>query len=492
MKKSVVFVEPSGYKSNVFENYMRLPLLGNLYLGTILHDLGYNVRVINENILGREIDPFEIEADVFCLTALTVSASRAKILAAQLRRVYPDSRILIGGIHASLLPEEFTGVADHVVVGEAEEIIVDLVEGRIQEQVVVGSKVQDLEALPLVNYQLLEGYSTMNIVPVMTSRGCPFDCSFCTVTKVFGRKFRSLSAERVVAEVENAMRYYDGRAFFFYDDNFAANRRRVEAICDLLQEKDLSIDWAAQVRCDLARNPDLVEKMAKSGCRWVYIGFESIDDETLQSLHKSQTQDDIVHAIRVFHQFGINIHGMFMFGADHDTPDTIDRTVEFAKQQRVDTVQFMILTPFPGTECYEDLASEGRLLHKNWDYFNAMYTVFRPANMSPERLQAGTYRAYNQFYSLRRTLFDMFSMMCNVLLDALVWNFRRANMYRLDTIFFRAGATTIINKCSSAQETYLNYLRNADRQRLMESGGRIEAPAADSRLHVIASDADNQ
>jgi len=368
MTKSVVFIEPTGHMSNVFENYMRLPLLGSLYLATILHNQGYRVRVINENILGREVDPFEIQADVFCLTALTVSASRAKLLAAQLRTVHPDCRIVVGGIHASLLPEEFTGVADHVVVGEAEQIIVDLVEGRIEEKVVTGSRVEDLEELPPIHYALLDGFATMNCVPVMTSRGCPFDCNFCTVTKVFGRKFRNLSAARVVAEVENAMRYFAARAFFFYDDNFTAHRPRVEAICDLLNDKQLGITWAAQVRCDLAKSPDLVEKMAKAGCRWVYIGFESIQDETLQALHKSQTQADIVRAIQVFHRFGINIHGMFMFGEDHDSLETIDGTVEFATGHGIDTVQFMVLTPFPGTRCYDDLVAENRLLHTNWDY----------------------------------------------------------------------------------------------------------------------------
>jgi radical SAM superfamily enzyme YgiQ (UPF0313 family) len=465
--------------SNVFENYMRLPLLGSLYLATILHNHGYRVRVINENILGREIDPFEIQADVFCLTALTVSASRAKLLAAQLRTIYPDCRILVGGIHASLLPEEFTGVADHVVVGEAEQIIVDLVEGRIAEKVVTGSKVEDLEELPPINYALLDGFATMNVVPVMTSRGCPFDCSFCTVTRVFGRKFRSLSAERVVAEVENAISYFAAKAFFFYDDNFTANRLRVEAICDLLNEKKLAITWAAQVRCDLARSPDLVEKMAKAGCRRAYIGFESIDDETLKALHKSQTQADIVRAIQVFHQFGISIHGMFMFGEDHDTLETIDRTVEFATRHGIDTVQFMILTPFPGTRYYEDLVAENRLLHKNWDYYNAMYIVFRPANMSPVRLQIETYRAYRRFYSLRRTVSDVLSMTFNVLLDALVWNFRRANTYRLNTLFARAGATAIIGKCSGAHNTYLAFLRNTDRRKLLESSAQLGVHQAD-------------
>lgn len=469
MKKSVIFIEPTGHMSNVFENYMHLPLLGSLYLATILHHNGYRVRVINENILGREVDPFEIQADVFCLTALTVSASRAKFLAAQLRMIYPDCRVLIGGIHASLLPEEFTDVADHVVVGEAEEIIVDLVEGRIQEKVVAGRRVENLADLPPINYALLDGFSTMNIVPVMTSRGCPFDCTFCTVSKIFGRKFRKVSAERVVADVENAMGYFSSKEFFFYDDNFTADRRRVDAICDLVLKKKLGIDWAAQVRCDLAENPNLVAKMAKAGCRWVYIGFESIEDETLKALHKSQTRADIVHAIQVFHQYGINIHGMFMFGEDHNTLETIDQTVEFATQHGIDTVQFMILTPFPGTRCYEDLAGSNRLLHKNWDYYNAMYIVFQPARMSPERLQIETYRAYRRFYSLRRTASDMLFMSFNVLLDALVFNFRRANAYRLSTVFIRAGAKAIIGKCSDAHIAYLSYLKNVEQRKLLEN-----------------------
>jgi radical SAM superfamily enzyme YgiQ (UPF0313 family) len=468
MKKSVVFIEPKGHISNVFEDYMRLPLMGSLYLGTILHDRGHDVRIFNENILGREIDPFEVRADVYCLTALTVSANRAKLLAAQLRTIYPDSKILIGGIHASLLSEEFAGVADHVVVGEAEEVIVDLVEGRISERVVVGPRVKDLEQLPPINYALLEGFETVDTVPVMTSRGCPFDCSFCTVTNVFGREFRMLSAERVVAEVENALGFFKARNIFFYDDNFAANRKRLGEICDRLIEKKLDVIWSAQVRSDLAKSPALVEKMAKAGCRWVYIGFESIDDEALRAYHKCQTRADIVNAIQVFHRFGINIHGMFMFGGDHDTPETIDRTVEFATKHGVDTVQFMILTPFPGTRCYDTIVAENRLLHTNWDYYNAMFIVFRPAKMGPTRLQIETYRAYRRFYSLRRTVADMLSMTFNVLLDALVWNLRGANTYQLNAMFTRAGARNIVGKCSHVHDAYLEFLKDAECRQLLE------------------------
>lgn len=484
MGKSVVFIEPTGHITNVFENYMRLPLMGSLYLGTILHNHGCEVRILNENILGREIDPFEIQADVFCLTALTVSASRAKFLAGQLRMIYPDSKIIVGGIHASLLSDEFTGVADHVVVGEAEEIIVDLVEGRIQEQVVVGPRVADLEQLPLLNYSLLEGFETMDIVPVMTSRGCPFDCNFCTVTKVFGREFRMLSAERVAAEVENAMGYFRTRDFFFYDDNFAANRRRVSEICDLLIAKNLDITWTAQVRSDLGKAPEVVEKMAQAGCRWLYIGFESIDDETLKAYHKSQTCADIVNAIQVFHRFGMNVHGMFMFGEDHDNLDSIDRTVAFAMQHGIDTVQFMILTPFPGTRCYDEIAAQNRLLHKNWDYYNGMFIVFRPAKMSAGKLQTETYRAYRRFYSLGRVALDLLSMAANVVLDALVWHLGRANTYKLDTALIRAGAKTIVNRGWRLHDAYLAFLADTERRHVLSSVAprtEVETPVSSGR-----------
>ena len=466
--KRVIFIEPASGRPNVFENFMRLPLMGSLYLGTILHDRGHEVRVLNENILGRHVDPFDIDADVFCLTALTASVSRAKLLAAQLKRIYPQATVVVGGIHASLAPEEFTDVADHVVVGEAEELIVDIVEGRARERIIPGRKVEDLEQLPLVRYDLLEGFQTLDVVPVMTSRGCPFNCSFCTVTKIFGRRFRMLSPQRVVAEIENALQYFNTRDFFFYDDNFTSDRKRLATLCDLLIEKRLDITWVAQVRTDIARDPDLVRKMAKAGCTWVFIGFESIQDETLKALRKSQTRADIEKAIAVFHRFGLNIHGMFMFGEDHDAPETFDRTVEFAVGHQIDTVQFLILTPFPGTECYEQLVAQDRLLHTDWDYYNGMFAVFQPKNMSALKLQTETYRAYRKFYSLRRTALDLLSLTVNVLLDALVWNFQRAHRHNLDTVFVRGGAKAIVSRGSRAMDAYLGFLAEAERRKLLE------------------------
>lgn len=461
-KKSIVFIEPVGNESSVFEKYMRLPLTGCLYLGTILHNHGYKVKIFNEHILQEKIDPFEIYADVFCITSLTVSANRAKTLAGQLRRIYPESKIIVGGIHASLMPEDFTEVADHVVKGEAESIIVDLVEGVFKEKVIKAPPIGDIEYLPLVNYELLEGYKSMNIIPIMTSRGCPFDCNFCTVTKIFGRKFRMQSAERILAEIKHALTYFNSRYLFFYDDNFVANNGRIEKLCDLLLSENIDISWSAQVRSDVARSPELLAKMKKAGCRTFYIGFESINDETLKAMNKSQSRLDIEKAIQVIHERGINIHGMFIFGEDNDTEATIKETADFAIKKHVDTVQFMILTPFPGTKVYEKLTEEERFYHNQWDYFDGMYIVYRPKNMSASTLQQETMKAYRKFYSLRRLLLDWLKLTLNIFIDALVWDFRKVFRYGLETMFLKAGGKFLISKHTHRYETYIKYLTEAD------------------------------
>ncbi len=485
--KSVVFIEPAAKLTNVFDSYMRMPLLGTLYLGTILHERGYDVRIYNENVLGRRVDPFEVQADVYCLSALTPSASRAKLLAGQLRASHPGAHIIVGGIHASLLPDEFAGVADHVVCGEAESIIEDLVEGRCTTPIVQGKMVEDLEALPPTNYGLVVGHEDMDTVPIMTSRGCPFDCNFCTVTRIFGRGYRMQSPARVLAEVKHALSYFTTRDVFFYDDNLTANRQRIIELCELLIAEGVDLRWTAQVRSDAARDPELVRLMARAGCRWVCVGFESIDDATLAALHKHQTRADIERAIATFHDAGINVHGMFIFGEDHDTVTSLRRTVEFTREQRVDTAQFMILTPFPGTRLYDDMVAANRIIHCNWDYYNGMFTVFPPRHMGPLRLQEETYRAYRDFYSPGRTSLELLGMLGRVGLDALTWNFGAAGRHRFESKVVRLGATAIIGRYTPIQEAYLRFLGELETQRVTgQAPAAPAAPAAGSGARVAA------
>ncbi len=468
-KKTIAFIEPAG-KSNVFENYMRFPLMGTLYLGTILHNAGHTVHIYNENILPQQIDPFEIKADIFCISALTVSANRGLLLAQEIKRIYPDAKIIVGGIHASLCPETFEGVADHIVYGEAESIIVDLIEGRITDKIIRGSAVPDLNDLPFVNYSLLEGNETLGTIPLMTSRGCPFDCNFCTVTKIFGKQFRMQSPERIMKEIRHAMQFFRTRSFFFYDDNFTANRTRVRELCNLIIDAGLNITWTTQVRSDIANDPDLLELMEAAGCRFFFIGFESINNDTLAAMHKSQTKSDIEKAISTIRRQGISIHGMFIFGDDHDTPESIQATVDFAVLHHIDTVQFMILTPFPGTQYYESIVAQNRLIHKRWDYYNAMFTVFRPATMSPATLQQETLKAYRRFYSLRRCTIDALRLLIDICVDALTWNFKNAFSYSFNVVFLKAGARFLVRRYARTFDPYLAFLQRIEEKNVIDEG----------------------
>ena len=272
------------------------------------------------------------------------------------------------------------------------------------------------------------------------------------------------SPRRILEEIENILTYFKNKGFFFYDDNLTADKKRISELCDLLAGNGYDIHWTAQVRADLAKDPELISNMARAGLKWVYIGFESINDETLKVLKKSQTRTDIENAIQTFHQHGVNIHGMFMFGDDHDTVENISQTVQFVIEKGIDTIQFMVLTPLPGTEYYEKIEREGRLLHKNWDYYNGMFVVFRPKNMSPLKLTQETYKAYQKFYSLRRNILDWLSMIFTIVLDALVWNFGNAGQYNLDIIFKRGGAQMIVARQSDVNRHYISYLDNIEKE----------------------------
>ncbi len=461
-KKSVVFIEPSGAAANVFEKYMKLPLTGTLYLGTILHNAGYDVRIFNESVLPQRIDPFAIKADVFCISSLTTSSGRAKALANQIRRIYPHCKIIIGGIHASLLPHDFDEVADQIVQGEAEKNIIDIIEGKYSEKIVQGQAIDDIEQLPLINYDLIQGRESMDIIPVMTSRGCPFDCNFCTVTKIFGKRFRMQSPKRIIEELKHALSFFKTRNVFFYDDNFTANQGRINELCDMILDEGIDIAWTAQVRQDIAKNPELLRKMGKTGCRIVFIGFESINNEALAAMHKSQTKQDIENSIRIIQRSGINIHGMFIFGDDNDTVQNMRQTVDFAINQHIDTVQFMILTPFPGTPVYEKIKAEKRLFHERWEYYNGMFIVFQPKTMTPAQLQNEMITAYKKFYSLQHLSLEMLKLIFTVFIDALVWNFDRVFRFSFESLLLKGGFKFLVTKFTKLYGGYFQFLENID------------------------------
>ena len=233
----------------------------------------------------------------------------------------------------------------------------------------------------------------------MTSWGCPFDCNFCSVTAMFGRKYRFRSADSIIAELKQLQ----PRKIFFYDDNIAADKKRLKELLQRMIDEDIVVPWSAQMRTDVVRDPELLDLMHRSGCFRAYLGLESVNQETLDAFDKHQSVDDIVQAIRILHEHGIESHGMFVLGADTDTTDSVRDTVKFAMKNHIDT------HPARGADAAAGHAALRRARRRGAHLREAAGTSTTPStscssrpNMTPYELQREALRGYMKFYSLRQ------------------------------------------------------------------------------------------
>jgi radical SAM superfamily enzyme YgiQ (UPF0313 family) len=262
----------------------------------------------------------------------------------------------------------------------------------------------DLDSIPYPDLSLLKPdprrQKFPSSIPVQTSRGCPFDCSFCSVTAMFGKKYRFRSTENIIEE----LRRYDHpkKAIFFYDDNFAANRERAKELLQAMIRERFKFQWTTQVRADFARDTELVGLMKKAGCHTVYIGFETVNPRSLDGMKKKQTVADLVRVAKVLRRHRIGIHGMFVLGFDEDDWPSVKKTVKFAKKSRLSTTQFLILTPLPGSEFYEKMSQENRLRFHDWALYDGHHVVFDPARFSLFDLQKAQMYCHKKFYSLKQ------------------------------------------------------------------------------------------
>ena len=212
----------------------------------------------------------------------------------------------------------------------------------------------DLNDLPHPDISLIAGgiwlksmRSTNRVIPIQTSRGCPYNCTFCSVTRMFGRKMRYRDVDIVIED----LRKYDDKhnSVFFYDDNFAADPKRTKRLLRKMIDEGFSFVSSAQVRVDAGKDQELVGLMRDAGLKTVFVGLESVSPESLTCMNKKQTLADMEEGLAGFARYGIDVHGMFVFGFDSDDKKTLSDTVRFAKKKMLDSVQFLVLTPFPGT-----------------------------------------------------------------------------------------------------------------------------------------------
>jgi len=374
----------------------------NICILAALTPEGVEVALTDEN---NEAIDYEEEVDLVAITSMTCTAPRMYEIAYNFRN--RGICVVLGGTHITALPEEAVQHADAIVLGEAEELwpqlINDFKNKRLQ-RIYRSSHRPDLRHLPLPRRSLLKtnGYYYKNTV--QTSRGCPYNCSFCSVTNFFGGSYRFRPIEQVVKEIS----FFDGPNIVgFTDDNIMATPPRAKKL--FAELKPLKIIWGGQASINLAEKEGLLQAASESGCKALFIGFESLSPKALSEANKPINKPEkYIKAIEKIHSYDISILGSFVFGFDSDDYGAFKNTVDFAKQAKLELAQFSVLTPFPGTVLYSKLEAEGRILHRDWSKYYQGEACFQPTNMTPEELKRGQKWAWNNFYSdfsiLRRTL----------------------------------------------------------------------------------------
>ncbi len=413
-------IEPKPSGVNVYD-LVKMPRLGLPIIGTILRDAGHDVRTYCEILAPVDWDDL-LGSDLVGISTTTSTAPRGYRMAKRLAEA--GIPVIMGGSHVTFLPDEALEYVPYVARGEGhrtmQELVAHLEGGEPALDGILGLSYregdrmihnparppcgsEEFGELPIPDFGLVAGGDKMPVRSVMTQWGCPYSCDFCSVIQMFGRKVKSKAVDRVIEELETTQPKF----VFFCDDNFITDKKRAMDLLRRIQARGLRFSWSAQMRAETVfRNrktkeldEELLGLMRDTGCAMAYVGFESVNPETLKAYHKEQDVADIEASIRAFHRYGIKVHGMFVLGADQDTVQTVRETANFALDNQIDTVQFMLLQPLPGTPLYERVKAEGRILHDDWSLYDGHHAMVRVPNISPYQLQIEAYRAMKKFYS---------------------------------------------------------------------------------------------
>jgi len=433
VRRKVRFIEPAGRSGRPFNAWLaQWPLLGPITLATILHRRGFDAAVYNENVSGplpENQDAFEdtCSADVVGITIMTATAARGYYLARQIKEHAPRARVVFGGPHATFMPLEALRYGDLVVRGEGENVIESIAAGEVDSGIVDGPPVADLDAIPAPEHELMRDFGRLlerfrkrelYELPVMTSRGCPYGCTFCSVSRMFGRKIRRQSVGKTVRDLRTYVQR-GFRQFFFYDDNFTAAKRWIRSL--MAELEPLGVRFSAQSRVDfpwIDRDRGLVDQplldaMRRAGGHVLYIGYETIEEPRALQWRKGYRGRGGLRArlhrdTQVLHDNGFWIHGMFVFGPD-DTEQTAHRILEFARETKLETIQVSILTPLPGTPLFEEMRPHLLFTDfpNDWDFYDGTHCVYNHARLGIEALQRTIIQLHQRFYrgyvwSLRR------------------------------------------------------------------------------------------
>jgi len=367
---------------------LALPIIASLTPGDV------DIEIVND--YSERID-YDDEADLVAITAMTPQAPRAFQIAEGFRR--RGAKVVMGGFHASLFPEEAVKHCDAICVGEAEDVWPrmwrDFLDGKL-EGIYRAEGHPDLAGRPAPRYDLVNrrGYSLL-AYPVQTTRGCPKRCEFCSVHRFFGGSYRHRPIEEVVRDIQATQSPY----IFFIDDNIAADKAYTMELIAAI--KPLGLVWGSQCDVPSCEDEEFLRSAADAGCLSLFLGVESVEQSSLASAKKNFNHvEDYGRILKKISDTGIAPIVSMISGMEGDTVETFEKTYRFVMENDVPIAYWFILTPAPGTPFYERADAEGRLLNKNWSRYNGWQCSYQPKRMTPEELETGFWDLFKRFYSL--------------------------------------------------------------------------------------------
>ncbi|KPK63375.1 hypothetical protein AMJ83_07325 [candidate division WOR_3 bacterium SM23_42] len=383
---AVVDEKRRGMQGRVFQ-------LPPLALATVAAATPKHVEV---EIIDEALEPinYNCATDLVGITALTRFAPHAYDIADRFRK--RGVKVVMGGMHPSALPNEAIKHCDSVVIGEAEGIWVQLVkdfEKKRLKKYYKNKEFVDLSTIGRPRRDLYKKERYLFTHFIQTTRGCPFNCGFCSVTKFFGRTYRTRPVASVIKEIREMKTKFVG----FSDDNIFGNRIYARKLFSALKYE--GVVWLSQASLNITDDPKLLHLAARSGCKGLFIGLESADYESLTQMNKRFLKPQkFKDAIKHLHDEGISVLGAFVLGNDNEDQSIFARTLEFAKKIKIDLAQFAVLTPYPGTAIYNRLIRENRIFNFDWTKYDAGNAVYRPLKMTAEKLKQEVDKLWRDFY----------------------------------------------------------------------------------------------
>lgn len=393
--KSATFIAPRARKKCASDiSVITSPLSGILILATMLNKKGFDVQFFDESY---KIPDYEkIDSDYILITSMSATATRGYELADLFKK--KGKKVFMGGLHVTFKPKEALQHCDKVVIGEGENIIFDLINDKYKKNVIHGSPVLDMDSIPMPDYSLVEGIDrNPGVVSVCTSRGCPFNCKFCSLKAMFGRKYRTISTDRIIKYLSQFKRI---KTLCFDEPNFTADKDHSIKILSKMKDHGIHPKYAwPSVSIDVANNDKLLKMCSEVSNFHFAMGLESINQNVLDAYNKKQTPEIIRKNVKKIKDYGIRIFGSFIFGSDYDDKTVFQKTVDFCQEAEIDFPTFSALTPYVGTDIRKEFEKNNRIFSNNWDYYDGAHVVFYPKNMKPHELQEGIISAYDNFYS---------------------------------------------------------------------------------------------